>query len=150
MKLVHRTSALLRPVAAPALVLVLGLLAIATIAVLQSRSTASRHAELKLAAITLALSKLQVAPFQAHVSTGGSPIKARRLIDAHTATIDTTLAALERDSPPAALRQTRGPLRTNSAAIEAIYALGASDVGYGREADQHGTKSRRVSRTRGS
>jgi diguanylate cyclase (GGDEF)-like protein len=40
------------------------------------------------------------------------------------------------------LRKTRAPLRANYAAVEAIYKLGASDVGYGREADQLGTRAR--------
>jgi diguanylate cyclase (GGDEF)-like protein len=144
MTLFQRAWARLRPVAAPLLVLVLGLLAIAAITVLQSRSTASRDAELKLTTVTLELSELQTAPFQAHASTGGSPVKARRMINANKATIGATLAALDRGSPPAVLHQTRGPLRANYAAIDAIYALGASDVGYGREADELGTEARRA------
>ena len=144
MNLSQRAWARLRPVAAPSLVLVLGLLAIAAITVLQSRSTASRDAELKLATVKLELSKLQTAPFQAHESTGGSPVKARRLITASKGKISATLAALERDNPPAQLREIRDPLRANYAAVDAIYALGASDVGYGREADQLATKARRA------
>ena len=111
---------------------------------LQSRSTASRDAQLKLATVKLELSKLQTAPFQAHASTGGSPVKARRLITANKSKIEATLATLDRDTPPAQLRQIRGPLRVNYAAVDAIYALGASEVGYGREADQLGTKARQA------
>ena len=37
-----------------------------------------------------------------------------------------------------------GPLRANYAAVDKIYALGASEVGYGRAADQLGTEARRV------
>jgi diguanylate cyclase (GGDEF)-like protein len=144
MTVFRRAWARLRPVAAPVLVLVLGLLAIAAIAVLQSRSTASRDAELKLAAVTLELSKLQTAPFQAHASTGGSPVEALKLIKAGKGTIGATLAALNREAPPAVLRETRKPLRANYAAVDAIYALGASDVGYGREADQLATAAGRA------
>jgi diguanylate cyclase (GGDEF)-like protein len=144
MTLFQRALALLRPVAAPLLVLVLGLLAIATITVLQSRSTASRDAELKLATVKLELSKLQTAPFQAHESTGGSPAEARRMITASKGKIRATLAVLERDTPPAKLREARGPLRVNYAAVDAIYALGASNVGYGREADTLGTAAGRA------
>jgi diguanylate cyclase (GGDEF)-like protein len=133
----------LRPVAAPLLVFVLGLLAIGTITLLQARSTASRDAQLELATVKLELSKLQTAPFQAHASTGGSPTKARALIKASKGEIAATLAALDRKSPPATLQQARGPLRVNYAAVDAIYALGASDVGYGREADQLGTAAGR-------
>ena len=144
MTLFQRAWAVLRPVAAPILVLVLGLLAIAAITVLQSRSTASRDAELKLATVKLELSKLQTAPFQAHESTGGSPVRARRMITASKGKIRATLTALNRDTPPAKLRETRGPLRVNYAAVDAIYALGASEVGYGREADNLATAAGRA------
>ena len=125
MPLLNRAWAQLRPVAAPLLVLILGLVAIASILALQARSTASRDAQLKLATVTLELSELQTAPFQAHASTGGSPVKARARIDGNKAKIEATLAALDRDAPPAELRKTDGPLRANYAAVEKIYALGA-------------------------
>jgi len=144
MPLVHRAWAQLPAVAAPLLVLLLGLVAIASILTLQARSTASRDAQLKLATVTLELSELQTAPFQAHASTGGSPVKARARIDGNKAKIEATLAALNREAPPAALRKTRGPLRANYAAVDKIYALGASEAGYGRAADQLGTEARRV------
>ena len=136
MNLIASGWARLRPVAAPLLVLVLGLLAIGAITLLQERSTASRDAQLKLATVKLELSKLQTAPFQAHEATGGSPLKARRQMTTGKETITATLAALDREAPPAPLRQTRRPLLANYAAIDAIYFLGASEVGYGREADQ--------------
>jgi len=144
MPFLNRAWAQLRPVAAPLLVLLLGLVAIASILALQARSTASRDAQLKLATVTLELSELQTAPFQAHASTGGSPVIARRKMDGNKAKIDATLAALDREAPPAALGKTRGPLRANYAAVDKIYALGASDAGYGRAADQLGTEARRV------
>ena len=131
-----------RTVVTPLLVLVLGLLAIGMIAVLQSRSTASRDAQLKLATVKLELSKLQTAPFQAHASTGGSPAVAMRLIKTGKRRIEVTLATLRRDAPPAELRVVRAPLRANYTAIDRIYLLGASDAGYGREADKLGTAAR--------
>jgi len=134
----------LRPVAAPVLVLVLGLVAIGAITLLQARSTASRDAQLKIATVKLALSELQTAPFQAHASTGGDPVRAAGLIRAGKGKIATTLAALDRGAAPPELRTARAPLRKNSTAIDAIYALGASDVGYGREADNLGSTARRA------
>jgi len=144
MTFIASTWARLRPVAAPLLVLVLGVLAIGAITLLQARSTASRDAQLKLGTVKLELSELQSAPFQAHASTGGSPVQARRMIDANKRAITSTLAALDREAPPAALGEAQGPLRANFTAVDAIYALGASDVGYGREADKLGTVARRA------
>jgi diguanylate cyclase (GGDEF)-like protein len=125
----------LRAVAAPVLVLVLGCLAIAAITLLQARSTAGRDAQLKIASVELELSKLQTAPFQAHASTGGDPVRAAALIKAGKGKIATTLASLDRGSAPPELRAAREPLRANAAAIDKIYALGASAAGYGRAAD---------------
>jgi diguanylate cyclase (GGDEF)-like protein len=144
MRFIASAWARLRPVAPPLLVLVLGLLAIATITALQSRSAASRDAQLKLATVKIELGKLQTAPFQAHASTGGSPLLARRLIRSSKGKIDATLAALGRSDPPAELRALRRPLRANYATIDKIYALGASDVGYGRAADALATVSARA------
>ena len=109
-----------RTVLTPLLVLVLGLLAIGMIAVLQSRSTASRDAQLKLATVKLELSKLQTAPFQAHASTGGSPVVALRLITTGKRRIEVTLAALRRDAPPAELRAVQGPLGANYSALDQL------------------------------
>ncbi len=119
----------LRPVAAPLLVLVLGLVAIGMISLLQSRSNASRDAQLKLATVKIELGKLQNAPFQARAATGGSPAAAMSMIKAGKRRIGITLGALGRDAPPAELQAVQGPLRKNYAALDRIYVLGASDVG---------------------
>jgi two-component system, cell cycle response regulator len=134
----------LRPIAPPLLVLVLGLVAIGMITVLQARSTASRDAQLQLATVKTELSKLQTAPFQAHKQTGGSPVLALRAMNTSKRSIGTTLSALEGDEPAAQLREARGPLRRNYAALDRVYRLGASKVGYGREADDLGTVAGRA------
>jgi hypothetical protein len=58
MNLIASVWARLRPVAAPLLVLMLGLMAIGAITLLQVRSTASRDAQLKIATVKLELSEL--------------------------------------------------------------------------------------------
>jgi len=125
----------LRAFATPLAVLTLGLIAIAAITLLQSRASASRDAQLKLATVKIELNRLQTAPFQAHASTGGSPAVARTLMRTGKRRIATTLGALERNSPPAPLHEVARPLRADYAALDRIYVLGASKVGYGKEAD---------------
>jgi diguanylate cyclase (GGDEF)-like protein len=126
----------------PALVLVLGLAAIVAITLLLQRSDASQDAELKLANVRVALHKLQSAPFQASPTTGGSPEVAAELMQTGKQRIRRTLDELSADSPPAALAKIEAPLRKDYAALDAIYAIGASGQEYGREADQLAGRSR--------
>jgi diguanylate cyclase (GGDEF)-like protein len=135
----------LRSVAAPAVVLVLGLIAIGAITLLQSRASAGRDAQLTLATVKIELNQLQGAPFKAHASTGGSPVVARKLMRTGKRRIATALAALERSSPRAPLNDIAGPLRDDYAALDRIYLLGASGVGYGKEADGLGAVAGKAS-----
>jgi diguanylate cyclase (GGDEF)-like protein len=113
---------------------------------LQSRSSASRDAQLELALVENELSELQGAPFRADESAGGSAPDALNQIQTGKRRIGDVLADLERGSPPAALREVSGPLRENYAALDQIYELGASGVGYLREADLLATVASRAGR----
>ncbi len=130
MALIVRCWARLRTVAVPLLVFVLGLTAIGMITLLESRADASRDAQIQLATVEIELNKLQVVPFTADASTGGSPALARELMQTGKRRVGDRLGDLERGSPPAALLEVSGPLRANYAALDQIYALGASGAGY--------------------
>jgi hypothetical protein len=67
--------------AAPIVVVVLGIATLFAIEQLQSRADTSRDAQLTLAHVENELNVLQSAPFQASVSSGGSPARARNMID---------------------------------------------------------------------
>jgi diguanylate cyclase (GGDEF)-like protein len=69
-------------------------------------------------------------------STGGSPAKARGLIDSAHRQIDTPLARLGRQSPPPALARAQGPLRQNYSTLEQIYSLALATNNYGLAADR--------------
>jgi diguanylate cyclase (GGDEF)-like protein len=125
---------LTRTLLIPAVVLLFGIAAIISITELQTQASNSAAAQLKLARTETALNALQTAPFRANVGTGGSPKIARHLMNTGEREIDRALAELERESPPAALRQTAAPLRRNYATLERIYDLGITG-GYGKNAD---------------
>jgi diguanylate cyclase (GGDEF)-like protein len=115
-----------RAVLVLALVLLLSVATIATITLLQFRSDSSRDAELKLAGVNAALSRLQSDPYAALAIVGGSPARAKALVNADERAISTALSELQREGPPPALRTARGPLRANFAAIEQILPISAS------------------------
>jgi signal transduction histidine kinase len=125
----------------PALVLVIGLAAIAVITIVHQRSDAARAAELSLAHIETELGQLQIAPFRANAATGGSPEVAAQLIRSGKQGILRPLDELSRHDTPAALRDLRAPLRENFATLDAIYELGASGQGYDERADLLATDS---------
>lgn len=120
----------------PALVVLLSLAAIASISLLQARAWDGRDAQLKLATLKIELTQLQLAPFKASERTGGSPELARKLIDDGKQKVAGTLAELRRSSPVPALARLQAPLRADYAAIDEIYAIGASGADYGKRADQ--------------
>ena len=122
--------------AIPALVVVLSLAAIASITMLQEGAEAGRDAQLKLATLKTELTALQMAPFKASARTGGSPAFARKLIDDGKQKVAATLVELRRSSPVPALARIPAPLRADYAAIDEIYAIGASGADYGKRADQ--------------
>jgi diguanylate cyclase (GGDEF)-like protein len=120
----------------PALVVLLSLAAIASITLLQARAGDGRDAQLKLATLKTELTQLQLAPFKASERTGGSPELARKLIDDGKHKVAATLAELRRSSPVPALARIQAPLRADYAAIDEIYAIGASGADYGKRADR--------------
>ena len=119
----------------PALVLLLSLAAIGAITVLQARAGEGRDAQLKLATLKTELTELQSAPFKASERTGGSPELARKLMTDGKKKVAATLAELRRSSPVPSLRRIPAPLRANYAALDEIYAIGASGADYGPRAD---------------
>ncbi len=126
-----------------AVVLILGIAAVAAILHLQDGATASTNAQLTLARVRIELNALQIAPFHANPKTGGSPALARREMDSEMAAITHALAALQDDSPPKALERILTPLNTDYTALEQIYRMGAYGNGYGAEADVLGTTAAR-------
>jgi diguanylate cyclase (GGDEF)-like protein len=120
----------------PALVVLLSIAAIVSITMLQARAWEGRDAQLKLATLKTELTQLQLAPFKASKRTGGSPELARKLIDDGKQEVAGTLAELRRSSPVPALARIQAPLRADYAAIDEIYAIGASGADYGKRADQ--------------
>jgi PAS domain S-box-containing protein len=119
----------------PVLVVMLGLASIVAIGLLQQRAVDSRKAELKLAQVKTALNQLQNAPFRSSPRTGGSPEVARKLMQEGKGRIDGTLAELRGESPPAELERLETPLRGDYAALDAIYAIGASGGEFDERAD---------------
>jgi diguanylate cyclase (GGDEF)-like protein len=118
-----------------AVVLVLGIAAVAAILHLQDGANASTNAQLSLAEIKIELNALQIAPFHASAKAGGSPTLARGEMDTAMAAITRDLAALQVDSPPKALGAILPPLNSDYTALEQIYRMGAWGNGYGQEAD---------------
>jgi diguanylate cyclase (GGDEF)-like protein len=127
-----------------AVVLVLGIGAVAAILHLQTGATQSKNAELRLARVKIELNALQIAPFQANPKTGGSPEIAPREMNAAMAAITRELAALRDDAPPKPLERILTPLNTDYTALEQIYRMGAYGNSYGAEADVLGTQSGRA------
>jgi diguanylate cyclase (GGDEF)-like protein len=120
---------MIRTLLVPALVLLLGIAAIAAITGLQIQSRSSAEAQLKLARAENALNALQVAPFRASPAMGGSPRTGRGLMDSGKHEIDQTIADLRHESAPAALHGLPGPLRQNYATLERIYTTSVT-VGF--------------------
>jgi diguanylate cyclase (GGDEF)-like protein len=133
-----------------AVVLILGIVAVAAILHLQAGATQSTNAQLSLAEVKVELNALQSAPFRANPKTGGSPNVARRQMDTEMAAITRELAALQADSPPKALEGVLTPLNSNYTALEQIYSMGAYGLSYGPEADvlasQAGRSANQVTR----
>jgi diguanylate cyclase (GGDEF)-like protein len=125
----------LRNKAVPLLALAMGLAAIFAIAALQQRSESSRDAQLKLSHLETELTALQLAPFKAARSTGGSPVFARRLMQGGEKRIQGTLRELRRHSPTPALSEISRPLAANFATLQRIYVIGATTGHYDQEAD---------------
>ncbi len=121
----------------PVLAITFSLAAIVVITLLQQQNAADRDAELSLANVKTALTRLQTAPFQAESASGGNPKRARETITAGKQRVNRALADLRQESPPAQLAQIAVPLRANFEALGKIYHLEVT-VGYGRRADEEG------------
>ena len=112
----------------PALVFLLGVLAIAAIVGLQQRAAAGRDAQLQLSTLRAELSQLQGAPLKGSAETGGSPEIAYGLMTTGKRRVAASLAELDRRSPVAALDEVARPLAANYAALDSIFALGAAGL----------------------
>jgi diguanylate cyclase (GGDEF)-like protein len=110
------------------------LASIASVTILQQRAREARAAQLELSDLKNTLNELQSAPFRADRRAGGSPTKARHVIDADEARIERTLARLRRNGAPGSLDAVEGPLRKDFVLVDKIYELGVRE-GYGHEAD---------------
>ena len=116
--------------------ILLSLSAIGVTTLLQARADAGRDAQLKLEELEGELTQLQNAPFKASPRTGGSPAFAGKLMDNGKRRIAVTLAELRHNSPVPSLARISGPLKANYAALDEIYAIGASGADYGRRANE--------------
>jgi diguanylate cyclase (GGDEF)-like protein/PAS domain S-box-containing protein len=144
-----RSPILAGPRVLAALVVVLGLVAAASIAGLQQRTVSSGHAALRLGKVQTELNKLQSMPFDAGPETGTRPTRVLERMRNGERRIRETLAELRRRSPPDALIEVSGPLRENFAALRRVYAL--IRAGRDQEADRlsaagdrHGAAVRRL------
>jgi diguanylate cyclase (GGDEF)-like protein len=124
-----------------AFVALLALTAIAAIVGLEQRANANHSAEVRLAGLESDLERLQTAPLRAQKSTGGDPVLAARLLREGKARMRATLDELDRENAPPQLAAASAELAANFAVLDRIYALGASGVGYGVEADRLGSKA---------
>src|SRR5689334_3868323 len=97
------TAWMIRTKAVPALAVALAIAVIASVTALQDRASEGRKAQLELAGVKTALNALQAAPFQANTRAGGSPARARGMMDGNERLIDGTLASLHKGSAPASL-----------------------------------------------
>ena len=133
--------------AVPVIAVTLAVAATGILLLLQAQESASRDAQLDLQTVKLELSDLQLAPFSASKSTGGSPAVARGLIEGNRREIASTLERLDEAVPPGppvlrgakeipgALDGLPALMAENGAQLDRIYELGASPVGYQAEAD---------------
>ena len=87
----------------PVAVVVLAVVAFAAIALLINNADAARRAQLRTTSVTLALTDLQAAPFNADPTAGGSPAQSRRQIKADERTIARGLSSGSQAGVPAAV-----------------------------------------------
>jgi diguanylate cyclase (GGDEF)-like protein len=114
-----------------ALVIVLGLAAIAAVVKLELHADASRRAQVTLAEAKVELWQLDNAAWNASTEVGGSPSQAHRAIVAGERHVEQALAQLRTQSPVAAFDHIERSLQTNFVDTGKIYAIG-STRGYGR------------------
>lgn len=121
---------MIRPRALPALVVILALIALGAIVTLQSEASAGRDAQLKLASLKTALTELQFAPFQASPKVSGSVQAERAVIRTDKRQVADALSSLRQGSSAPTLDMVAPPLRVNYAALDKIYAISVSGLGF--------------------
>jgi PAS domain S-box-containing protein len=107
--------------------LLAALVSIVMVTALHARADAGRDAQVRLAGVETELNALQGLPWEADVLEGGSPARARRLMEASERRIERTLARLRRDFSTPGLRSVAAPLHANFAALERVRALVAQN-----------------------
>jgi len=126
---------MIRTRALPALVVILALIALGAIVTLQSEASAGRDAQLKLANLRTALTDLQSAPFQASPTIGGSKARTAVSIESDKREVAEALHSLRQESAPS-LDTIAAPLRSNYAALDEVYAIAISGVGFAGRGEQ--------------
>jgi two-component system cell cycle response regulator len=127
---------MIRAKALPTLVVILALIALGAIITLQSEASAGRDAQLKLAGLKTALTELQFAPFQASPKVGGSVEAVHAVINADKREVSEALSSLREGSSAPTLDKVAAPLRVNFAALDKIYAISVSGVGFAKRGAQ--------------
>ena len=103
-------------------VLILTIVAIASVWLLVGRSSASREAQLQVAAMRLSLASLQSAPFNADPSAGGSSTASRAEITNLEKSLSQGLAVrAQAGAPPHLLATGRSSLAMIEPVVESIY-----------------------------
>jgi diguanylate cyclase (GGDEF)-like protein len=114
----------------PVLVLVLTLVVIGAVTLLEDHTDSSRRAQLRVASLTLALTDLQAAPFNADPHAGGSPSGVRAEIAADERTLSTGVADTSAvDASQSSLAAAHKNLTTIRSLVGAIYGIAVSRAG---------------------
>jgi diguanylate cyclase (GGDEF)-like protein len=109
---------------APVAVLILTIVAIASVWLLVDRASASREAQLQVAAMRLSLASLQSAPFNADPSAGGSSTASRAEITTLETSLSQGLAVrAQAGVQPHLLATGRSSLATIKPIVESIYRI---------------------------
>ncbi len=141
---------MIRTKALPAVVVMLAAIALGAVIILQSEASAGRDAQLKLANLKGALTELQFAPFQASPTVDGSAQRTLAVMRRDKLQVGGALHSLREDSSAPTLDAVGAPLRENYAALNGIYAVAISGVGFEgrgeRLAEASGRSNRRIKR----
>jgi diguanylate cyclase (GGDEF)-like protein len=117
------------------LVVILTAGAFVAIALLIGRADASRRAQLRSAGVTLALTDVQTAAFNADPATGGSAASAQREIAADEQTISAGLSRTSQPSvPPGLLAAGRSALSRVRPLVTSVYVIAVGPGGLRRSA----------------
>jgi diguanylate cyclase (GGDEF)-like protein len=112
------------------LVVLLALIALGTVTLLGIRADTSQTAQLNVGRLTLVLSDLQSAPFNADPHAGGDPSAVLAEVRSDVATLDRGLSRSDAlDVPPRQLAAGRRDLRVISTTAARIYAIAIGSTG---------------------